>query len=703
MDRDQQSDDWRDRMSERAALAARAAGIGIWEWDVRSASHHWDAQMRQLFDLPAEAPVDLPEILRAVDPRDRRQVAADLEAAAGGAALDMKFRIRTPRGALRWIRTVGELSKASDTARLLGASWDVTSSQSLSVALQDEKERLEVTLAALGDAVVTTDADGVVRFLNGAAETLLALPADRAVGRPLDEVLDLRSTEGGGRLPNIARACVARGATRLTQKAWLTTPLGTIYEIESTVSSIVTRRGDIIGAVLVIQDVTDARRQERQLRHAATHDPLTGLANRTLLQEALKEAVIEAGASGSRHVLCYVDVDQFKMINDTAGHEAGDHYLCQVSGIIRSQIGGSDLLARIGGDEFALLLRKTDIEAAQGTAQRIIQAATDFRFTWKDDVFRTGLSMGLCAVDGAFGPGELLSQADLACYEAKTAGRGRAAVFAPEDTAMAERRREMAVVAGMRDVLSENRLVLFAQPIVAARAADGGHRYELLVRMIDTGGRLVAPGAFIPAAERFDLMSEIDRWVVEEAVGRLGPRIAEIENLQISINLSAGSLNSPAMLIQLVELLQTSPVLSSAITFEITESAALNNLATTGDVMERLRALGCKVALDDFGSGVSSFAYLKHFGVDSVKIDGSFIRNITRDETDRAIVESMNALAHRLGATTVAEFVEDADTLTAVTAIGVDYLQGYAFGRPRPFESVLEALAPKPPHPNRAA
>ncbi|MCR5876563.1 EAL domain-containing protein [Phenylobacterium sp. J426] len=687
--------DWRVRLSERAALATRAAAIGIWEWNLRGSNHIWDDQMRALYGFTADQRIDLPSILRSIDDRDRQRVTAELEAASRGAPLDTEFRVRTPEGATRWLRTMGELAQDGgvDGQRMIGATWDVTAGQVMADALHQEKEQLHVTLASIGDAVVVTDVLGRVRFINAAAETLLALDARAAVGRPLDSVMDLRSIVDGSSLDNLALTSIRQAATRLERLAWLTTSIGATYEIQATVSSIRTRHGDIIGAVLVVQDITEARRLERQLRHAATHDPLTGLANRALLQEALGEAVEAAVPGGPPHVLCYLDVDQFKLINDTAGHEAGDHYLRQVSGLIKTLLQPNDLLARIGGDEFALILRGRDAKDSIATAESIIQTATNFRFVWKDRVFRTGLSVGMCQIDGAFSPGEVLSHADMACYEAKLAGRGRVAMFEPGDKGMAERRREMAVVAGMRDVLSENRLILFAQPIVAANDGDEERRYELLVRMIDTSGDLVAPGAFIPAAEKFDLMAEIDRWVLEEAIGRLGPKIARLKSLRISINLSANSLNNPGTLVQLIELLDRSPIHTSSLTFEITETAALNNIATAGGVMERLRALGCSIALDDFGSGLSSFAYLKHFAVDSVKIDGSFIRNIARDETDRAIVESMNALAHRLGASTVAEFVEDEATMEVVRSIGVDFLQGYAFGRPAPFEKILEDLA----------
>jgi diguanylate cyclase (GGDEF)-like protein/PAS domain S-box-containing protein len=692
--RDEYAVDWRVKLLERLNVAVRASGVGIWEWDVHTSSLTWDARMYELYDLASETPLTLEVFFRKIHPRDRQRVAMELEhASRDGGAMDSDFRIRTA-GGQRWVRATADFISDGHgrPPRMVGACWDITASYDIADQLHEGREQLEITLASISDAVVTTDAAARITFLNAAAEILTGCKADEVAGLPVGDVLDLREPDGDKRVLGFVEQCLKAGTVGSRLDARLVARRGRIYEVEATASSVRTRRGDVIGAVAVLRDMTAAKLLERELRWAATHDTLTGLANRKELERALSKAAADSRETGRRHVLGYLDIDQFKIINDSAGHGAGDLFLRQIAGAFQQMLRPEDILARMGGDEFAVILFDEDLETATRRSEQIIAVVANFRFAWQDRVYSTGVSIGLCAIDPATPPAELLSQADVACYTAKSSGRARVAVYHPDAGTVTKRHQEINLVAGMREVLNEGRLVLHAQPIVPAAGPPGIRHYELLVRMMGRDGSLIAPAAFIPAAERFDLMGDIDRWVIGEALERLGPQIAQNPSLRLSINLSGNTINNPALMEWILQAIALSPVNASALSFEITETAVLNHLVAASAFMDRLRKTGCRIAMDDFGAGLSSFNYLKQFPVDVVKIDGSFIRNIVESEVDRAIVESMNALAHRLGAQTVAEFVENPAIAEVVRAIGVDYLQGNAIGEPVAFEGVLDAL-----------
>lgn len=685
------SSDWRLRLGERVAVATRAAAIGVWEWRLDQSTFTCDARVRKLFDLSSDEPVTLAALTRRLTAADRRRFAEELAVAAKGAAnLDSEVVVELPDGGRRWVRCTADLVRdgAGRPWRLVGASWDNSAHQRLDEAVHDREERLQITLTSIDDGVITTTATGEVVFLNPAAEALTGWTPEAARGRHVDEVLRLESP-GDSDSPTLD--CLRENATRRRRAARLVGSDEVLREVEITASPMRSRGGQVMGAVLVIHDITEQRALEARLRHAASHDALTGLPNRSQLDEALTR-LLRPGA-GDRAALCYLDIDQFKIINDTAGHHAGDQFLRQVAGLFHEHVRPGELLARLGGDEFAWVLLEDSLDNARRRAERLVEAVAQFRFHWGGQTFSAGVSAGLCAVRPDLAAAEILSQADVACYAAKGAGRGRVSVYREDESGVTARHQEIGMAARLREVIRQDRLTLYAQRIVPALpAGEDGTHVELLVRMIGEDGRLVPPGAFIPAAERFDLMAPIDRWVITEALSRLGPKIAAVPGLEISLNLSGNSLNDPGLLEEVLALVNSSPLPAERVTFEVTESAALNNLAAAGAFMGRLREAGCRIALDDFGVGLSSFAYLKTFPVDCVKIDGSFVRHIVDDATDRAIVESMNTLAHRLGARTVAEFVEDEAAARILREIGVDFLQGYAFGTPEPFEDLLISL-----------
>lgn len=437
----------------------------------------------------------------------------------------------------------------------------------------------------------------------------------------------------------------------------------------------------------VVEDITDARRLSEELSHQARHDPLTGLINRYEFEKRLSQAVERSIVEGVEHTLCFLDLDQFKIINDTCGHMAGDAMLQQIAGLIRSCIRSNDTLARLGGDEFGLLLEVCTADTARLVADKIHAAVSRYRFNWEGKPFSLGVSIGVVP----FGSeqrdiNQLLSAADTACYAAKEGGRNRVHVAEHGDPEITRHRAEMQWHSRLRDALEENRFFLVWQPIVPLRQDVASHAgyYEILLRLRDEDGRIQAPGSFLPAAERFGIVRDIDQWVLHKTLQWLSSADKARWPQRISLNVSGVSFSDPGFKRQARELIEKHGVDPKLLCFELTETAAITSLASAQHFMNELHALGCRFALDDFGMGLSSFAYLNTLPVDYVKIDGIFVRDMDSDPVHAAIVRSINEIAQAIGKQTVAEFVENAATLELLREIGVDYAQGYGIGRPVP-------------------
>jgi diguanylate cyclase (GGDEF)-like protein len=422
----------------------------------------------------------------------------------------------------------------------------------------------------------------------------------------------------------------------------------------------------------------------------ATHDVLTGLVNRREFESLVEVSVASARHAGKHHVVCYMDLDQFKVVNDTCGHAAGDDLLKELAGLLQSRIRESDTLARLGGDEFGLLLEGCSLERAQFIAADLLAAVGDFRFNRDAKMFTLGVSIGLAPVTGdSSSSAEAMSMADTACYWAKEQGRNRVCVYHTGDSDMAARRREMGWIARINLALAQDRFTLYHQRYLPLNAAAGTCQHlEVLLRMIDEEGNLVQPGSFLPAAERYNLMPAIDRWVIDSALRFIGALPASAHHLQTCcINLSGSSLTDEHLLQYIQGKLREYEVSPRRVCFEITETATIANMNRALRLIGELRARGCRFALDDFGTGLASFAYLKHLPVDFLKIDGTFVKNIARDPVNLAIVKATNEIGHALGIKTIAEYVEDIETLEALRQLGVDYGQGFGIARPMPLEN----------------
>jgi diguanylate cyclase (GGDEF)-like protein/PAS domain S-box-containing protein len=564
-------------------------------------------------------------------------------------------------------------------------------------ALHAEKERVEVTLHSIGDAVISTDAGGIVEYMNPAAERLTAWSVDEARGRAVQDIFKVLNEETRQPERNPVERCLETGQMlELKRPLILTSRNGQEYAIADSVAPIRDPQERLQGAVLVFHDVTDAHRLARAAEYQASHDSLTGLVNRAEFEKRMERALASCKQYGTQHALCYLDLDQFKVVNDTCGHRAGDMLLRGLTGVLANAVRDRDTLARLGGDEFGLLLENCPLPKAVHIAETLVGLVRDHGFEWDGKPFNVGVSIGLVSVAGQVETAEvLLAHADAACYAAKELGRSRVHVYQADDSGADPHHRAILRVTDIRTAIDRDRFQLFSQPIwTVGQNPPQLFAHELLLRMIDGTGALVQPGYFIPVAERFGLMDKIDHWVIEHSFRAYHKLFAGDSSPTISINLSGHLLGEEKILRFLNEQFDVHNVEPAKVCFEITETAAIRNISAAKLLIKELRSRGCKFALDDFGSGLSSFGYLKALPVDYLKIDGSLVRRVAEESIDRALVEAINRLAHQMGMSTIAEQVESTKCLEVLQEIGVDHAQGYALGMPtRVYQPSAERVA----------
>ncbi|HET8831036.1 MAG TPA: EAL domain-containing protein, partial [Casimicrobiaceae bacterium] len=558
---------------------------------------------------------------------------------------------------------------AASEERFVGSLTDIRKRRQAEALLFEEKERAQVTLASIADAVVTVDTAGRIEFMNPVAERLTGWPLAEAHQRPVAEVFAVVDEATGAPIADpVARALGEGNAIEAEGNVVLLCRGAESIAIDYSVAPIRDRTGRTVGAVLVVQDMSRERQYAARLSNLASHDPLTGLLNRREFEQRVRATVEHREAEEGQHAVLYLDLDQFKVVNDTSGHAAGDELLRQVGALLRPRLREGDVLARLGGDEFGVLLPHCPPSPALRIAEALRKAIVDFRFAWKNRSFTIGVSIGL--VNLAEGPHTLasvLSAADAACYLAKDKGRNRVQVYRPEDSEVALRRGEMEWVNRLHRALAEDRLCLYAQPMHAMHVTgtDVMHQ-ELLVRLIDESNELIQPITFIPAAERYHLMPSIDRWVIRTAFRLLADRRAAGDANAVSgtyaINLSGASIGDDQFLDYVRESFARFRIPHRAICFEITETTAVTSLSKAAEFIGAMREPGCRFALDDFGVGVSSFTYLKQLPVDFLKIDGSFVKNMLTDPVDAAMVEAIHRIGRVMGKQTIAESVETSAT-----------------------------------------
>jgi diguanylate cyclase (GGDEF)-like protein/PAS domain S-box-containing protein len=581
--------------------------------------------------------------------------------------------------------------------RTLSLHIDVTDRKRAEADLERAHRQLSFHVENSPLAVIECDRTCRVQRWSAQAERIFGWRAEEVLGKnPFDwrfvHEFDIQKVK------RVWRDLMTGSALRQIVRTRNYTKAGDVLLCEWYNSALADETGQVVSVVSLVQDVTEAHELSEQLSFHAAHDPLTGLPNRGEFERCLQAAVDSARAEAAEHTMCYLDLDRFKVINDTCGYVAGDELLCQLGRMLPARVRRGDLLARLGGDEFGILMENCATEHAKRAAHEIREAIEEFRFAWEGKRFGLGVSIGLAPVTAASQTvTSVMAAADAACHAAKEHGRNRIHVYREGDAELEQRQSEMQWVQRIQAALDEGRFRLYFQPIVPVEDDDAkGEHYELLLRMVE-GGEVVPPGLFLPAAERYHLVDKLDRWVISEALGWLSAHPGHLEQLYLcSINVSGQSLSDEEFLTFVTRCLDDTDLPPEKLCFEITETAAIANLTSANRFMSVLRGWGCKFALDDFGIGFSSFAYLKSLPVDFLKIDGVFIRNILNDPFDLAMVKSINEIGQALGKKTIAEFVESQAIMEKLRLrhIGIDYAQGYYVGAPQPLE---EARFPRRP------
>ncbi|MBA3564405.1 MAG: EAL domain-containing protein [Gammaproteobacteria bacterium] len=678
-------------IEERNELATYGANDGVWDFDVQSNRMYFSPRWKSMLGYDADsADGVVPDWRSLVHADDMARVQTSIREHLEGHTdlFESTHRMRHRNGEWRWVlsRARALQDEHGRLKRLVGVELDITERKLYEEALFREKESAQITLQSIGDGVVTTDSACMVEYLNPVAEGLTGWKLDDASGRPVDEIFRGFHEETCEPIENPLAVAIRRARPiKSVRPTLLIRRDGNELYIESTAAPIQDGMGKVSGGVLVFHDVSESRELNRRLSYHASHDILTGLVNRREFENRLERALKSAKARETSYAICYLDLDQFKIINDSCGHSAGDALLGQLGALLKSKIRWRDTLARLGGDEFGLLLESCSLDEAMATAESLREAVRDFKFVWDDRTFRLSASVGVVplAADNEE-VATVLSAADSACAAAKEAGRNRIHSYAENDIDLMRRRREMQWAARINNALEESRFELFRQTILPLQNNDTGAHYELLLRMRDESGSLISPELFIAAAERYGITPNIDRWVVDNAFRWLVSEADERERLAMcSINLSGQSLNDDKFLPFVIEQFQRSGLDATKICFEITETAAIASYSQANRFIQSLKELGCKFALDDFGTGLSSFGYLKHFPVDFLKIDGSFVKEILHDPIDREMVRSINEIGHLTGKQTIAEFAENEEIITMLRGIGVDYAQGYGVSEPK--------------------
>ena len=670
--------------SERLLTEAEQAAVsGSFELELDTGNTHYSAGLRRIFATPADVELTGELVLERVHPEDRELVEKSLESARRThEPLQFEFRVTRFDGAERVVRARGEAisERRRGPVKVVGTMQDVTEE----AAARSARDLLSYVVQSTGDAIVTKSHDGTITSWNRAAEQLYGYPAGEAVGQPIALI---EPTHRAGEQQKILETLLSGESIDNFETEGVRKD-GNVITVSLTVSPVTDANGRIVSTAIIARDTTERVRYEERLRDLADHDQLTGLFNRRRFDEQLKRELARAGRYAAHSAVLSIDIDNFKGINDSAGHAAGDAVLVQVARVLRSRFRSSDVVARLGGDEFAVLLSAVGVDDARAAAEDLVAEIRNSPATYGGRPFRISASIGVTAFESDDATaGEVLVNADLAMYAAKTAGRDRVVVYTAPEARKARAMAKLTWSQRIQDALDRDRFVLHLQPILELATGQIKHG-ELLLRMKGERGKLIAPGAFLPAAERFGLIHAIDRWVVARAIQLVAESMGPIP--QVGINLSGESVVGDPELLRMIEReLERSSVDPSRLIFEVTETAAIANMPEATEFARGLTDLGCSLALDDFGTGFGSFYYLKHLPVSYVKLDGEFIQNLPSSEVDEHMVKAIVGVSQALGIKTVAESVADAETIGLLQKHQVDYAQGYFVGKPVPLSAAL--------------
>lgn len=607
----------------------------------------------------------------------------------GGEADDEPVEFQMINGGERgvWIEARSMLIEYRGRQAVLTIGQDITYRKSVEATLGRSKQQAQITLESIGEGVVTSNMHGEIDYMNSAAEKLIGIDRQGAIGRRLGDIVNLVDEGDRRDLGDpIMRSLTDRRRISVGSRALMVSHDGdTELSVELTASPIKNPDGTIAGVVVIMHDVSEIRGLAQQMSYQAAHDPLTGLINRREFERRLEQSMHAIRDEDASHVLCYLDLDRFKAVNDTCGHMAGDNLLRELSAIIKDQVRDSDFVARLGGDEFGMLLIGCPLRKARQIADDVIRAVREYRFVWQDRIFTVGVSIGLVEVGRESGTiKDILSAADSACYVAKQRGRGQAHVYSARDEASARQRGEIHWLGLLQAALKDDQFEIHQQPIISMSGKGrGGPAVEVLLRLRDDDNQIILPKQFIQAAERYQLMTSVDRWMVQATLAAIGQGVIRLpEQRSCSINLSGQTLSDGTFLEFVVECLDYSQVDPARICFEVGESAVMADLEHARRFIGVLHGMGCQFGLDDFGRGIGSFASLQDLSIDFLKIDGAYTSGLEPDGLNHQVVSAITRLSRTVGFKVIAEQVEEQQAFDALRQLGVDYVQGYYVQRP---------------------
>jgi diguanylate cyclase (GGDEF)-like protein/PAS domain S-box-containing protein len=594
----------------------------------------------------------------------------------------------------QWAELHSTATEYNGVSAFVTVAKDITHRKSMEASLGRSKLQARVTLESIGEGIVTTDTQGIIDYMNEAAEQLIGTVRSAGIAKRLGDLIALIDESDRETLGDpVAQSLAERRRVSLGRRAlMLSKQSDREFSVELTASPIRAPNGEVAGCVAIFHDVTEVRGLAREMSYQASHDALTGLVNRSEFERRLEKSLETVRAEGAGFVVSYLDLDRFKIVNDTCGHIAGDNLLREVAALLKEQVRDSDTVARVGGDEFAMLLGGCPLDKARQIADNICQAVADHHFPWQDQVFEIGISIGLVEAGPESASAEaILSAADSACYVAKQQGRGRHHVYSARDEILARERGEIQWLQRLQRALKEDEFELYVQPIVATQGSvSRGPAAEVLIRLRDESGKSILPAQFLGAAERYQLMSHIDRWVVRQTLTRIASGVPHLPaQRSCSINLAGQTLGDDGFLEFVVDLLDHTGVDPTKLCFEVSETAVFANLDHARRFISVLHGIGCSFALDNFGSGIGSFASLKNLSLDYLKIDGTYTQSLDQDSINREMIAAMIKLSRQLDFQVVAEQVEDSDSFEAVRQLGVHFIQGYAVERPKPIVAVI--------------
>ena len=674
---------------DRFETSHKFSNTGTWEHNFKTGALYWSRMVPKMFGgEEGKLTTRYENFLSSVHPQDREYfLAARKSCIENNTEYSITYRIVWPDGSVRWLAVKGDVIRniQGKAERMLGTVQDITERKQIEDNLLTQSQ---ITTHMEEGATLVRISDQTLVYTNSAFDEMFGYAPGELLGKHVSILnapseVDLIEVDRKITIELEAKG-VWRGEFHNIKKD------GTAFWCSVTLSSFDHPVYGYVG-VSIHTDISERKSMNEKLSYQASHDSLTGLISRYEFEKRVNSLLSNFSIERVEHAMCFLDLDQFKVINDTCGHAAGDELLRQLGRLLGGTVSKRDTLARLGGDEFGVLMEYCTLEQAYRTANKILEVVMDHQFFWDGKSFRIGVSIGLVAINEANGNfTDLFQKADAACYMAKDLGRNRIHAYHPDDDELSARHGEIQWVARINQALDEDRFCLYAQPIISLNSDDHRH-YEILVRMLNEEGGIIPPGAFLPAAERYNIIEKLDAWVLShtcEFLAKHAEFTAQIDF--VTINLSGQSLTNERFLQSIFRIFTETGMSPKKFCFEVTETAAVSNMNSAITFINSLKAIGCQFALDDFGSGISSFGYLKNLPVDYLKIDGMFVKDIVDDPIDYAMVKSINEVGQVMGMKTIAEFVENDDIKTMLKGLGVNYGQGYGLGKPQPLQDLID-------------